>query len=440
MDAARGFRYSEGVKHLLVLLWCLPFAGWVSAHEPVRVALYADRGAPDSSVEALEKVLDGESGFAVTRLKAAAICAGSLSAFDAVIVPGGSAHTVAETLGEGGLEKVRTFVTQGGGYVGFCSGAYLACSGFSWGLGILRASTVSPLWRRGRGAVEVGPAEGMEPWFEGLSGKASVHYANGPVLQPDSAKSLPPYEVLAWYWSELAENGTPVGVMTGSPAMVRSRFGRGAVFVSSPHPEKTPGLEAVVRRAVRETARQPLPRDAATLWGLLEGMEVERLWKAGVIVDWRTGFPTGRELKSGDRGNHTHCSQFVAAACERAGVYILRPPEHPAVLLANAQFEWLSDERGAAAGWSRLADAVAAQESASAGKLVVAVVRNPDSAKPGHIALVRPGAKSPKLLEEEGPDVMQAGSKNRNTTPLRKGFSNHLAYIETAGFFAHELP
>jgi hypothetical protein len=169
-------------------------------------------------------------------------------------------------------------------------------------------------------------------------------------------------------------------------------------------------------------------------------MEVERLWKAGVIVDWRTGFPTGRDLKPGDRGNHTHCSQFVAAACERAGVYILRPPEHPAVLLANAQFEWLADARGADAGWNRLADASAAQEAASAGKLVVAVVRNPDSGKPGHIALVRPGSKSPQLLGEEGPDVMQAGSRNRNSTPLRKGFSNHLASLETVGFFAHDLP
>jgi glutamine amidotransferase-like uncharacterized protein len=428
------------MKQRTLVLGLLLIAGWSSAREPVRVAVYADRGAPDSNVEALEKALDGELGFVVTRLKASAICAGSLSAFDAVVVPGGVAHTVAETLGEVGLEKVRGFVNEGGGYVGFCSGAYLACSGFRWGLGILRASTVSPLWRRGRGSVEVGPAEGAERWFEGISENASVHYANGPVLQPDSAKPLSPYEVIAWYRSELAENGTPVGVMTGSPAMVRSRFGRGSVFVSSPHPEKTPGLEALVRRAVLETARQPVPQNKDTLWALLEGMEVERLWKPGVIVDWRTGFATGRPLKTGDRGNHTHCSQFVAAACERLGVYILRPPEHSAVLLANAQFEWLSDERGAASGWSRLDDAAAAQEAASAGKLVVAAVRNPDPAKPGHIALVRPGAKGRELLEQEGPDVMQAGSKNRNAIPLRKGFSNHLDHMHALGFFVHNLP
>jgi glutamine amidotransferase-like uncharacterized protein len=433
------FLEAGGVKQLFVILCYLGCVVRILAGEPVRVAVYEDRGAPTSNVEAVEKVLDAESGFTVMRLKAGAIASGSLSAFDVLVVPGGSARNVAEALGREGLERIRLFVSDGGGYVGFCAGAYLACSGFEWGLGILRAATVSPMWRRGRGWVDWSPAEGAERWFEGVSNEIQVRYANGPVLQPDNGKPLSPYEVVAWYRSEMAENGTPLGVMKGSPAMVRSRFGQGSVFVSSPHPEMTPGLESVVRRAVRETARQPVPGSVGALWERLERMEVERLWKAGVIVDWRTGFPTGRELKPGDRGNHTHCSQFVAAACERVGVYILRPPEHSAVLLANAQFEWLSDGRGAAAGWHRLEGASAAQESASAGKLVVAVVRNPEPSKPGHIALVRPGVKDARLLEEEGPDVMQAGSRNRNSVPLRKGFSNHLAYLETVGFFAHDL-
>ncbi len=71
---------------------------------------------------------------------------------------------------------------------------------------------------------------------------------------------------------------------------------------------------------------------------------------------------------------------------------------------------------------------------------MVAAVRNPDPAKPGHIALVRPGAKGRELLEQVGPDIMQAGSKNRNAIPLRKGFSNHLDHMHALGFFAHDLP
>src|SRR5581483_6300918 len=110
------------------------------------------------------------------------------------------------------------------------------------------------------------------------------------------------------------------------------------------------------------------------LVSVLESMHVEEHWIAGAIVDWKTGDPTGQVAK--DNGKHTHCSQFVAAACEKLGIYILRPPEHSAVLLANAQFDWLPGEAGKAAGWTPVADGVAAQDLANRGQIVVAVCQN----------------------------------------------------------------
>ena len=428
------------MKALPLVVAFLVFATRLPADTPVRIALYGDQGAFPSSLEAAEKTLRSDPGFTVVRLQAEMVISGGLAGFDVVVFPGGSAHKISDTLGEEGRERVRTFVLEGGGYVGFCAGAYLACSGFSWGLGVLHAQTVSPLWRRGTGMVDLGLVTGVTPWFDGLREPLAIRYANGPVLQPDEGRSPTPYEVVAFYRSELAENGTPAGIMKGSPAMVRTRYGRGAVFVSSPHPERTPGLEAMVCRMVRDTARRPAPCDTATLWDLWEGMEVERLWKPGVIVDWLTGFPTGRPIRQGDTGRHTHCSQFVAAACQRAGIYILRPPDHPATGLANAQFEWLAAGAGTTAGWRHLESAAAAQDAANSGRAVVAVVRNPDTSKPGHIALVRPGSKSRQQLETEGPDVMQAGARNRRSIPLRQGFSNHLDHLSGLAFFAHDLP
>jgi hypothetical protein len=52
---------------------------------------------------------------------------------------GGSGSAEAGGLGEKGREEVRTFVREGGGYVGICAGAYLACTGFEWGVGVLNA-------------------------------------------------------------------------------------------------------------------------------------------------------------------------------------------------------------------------------------------------------------------------------------------------------------
>jgi hypothetical protein len=178
----------------------------------------------------------------------------------------------------------------------------------------------------------------------------------------------------------------------------------------------------------------PVSSEGAAVMEVLESMGVDRLWLAGAIVDWRTGEPTGKPIT--DKGKHTHCSQFAAAACERLGVYILRPPEHSAVQLANAQFDWLQD-RGAAAGWMPVANGVAAQDSANRGMVVVAVCKNPDPKKSGHIALVRTGQKSEELIASEGPDVIQAGGNNFVRTSLRRGFANHPESYDEICFFAH---
>lgn len=182
-------------------------------------------------------------------------------------------------------------------------------------------------------------------------------------------------------------------------------------------------LLSLVFGAVRAAwALEPISPAAEQLVKVFESMHVEEHWIAGAIVDWRTGDPTGKPIT--DDGKHTHCSQFAAALCEHLGVYLLRPPEHSAVLLANAQYDWLPG-KGLEAGWLPVANGAAAQDLANRGVLVVAVYKNGDPKKSGHIAIVRPGQKTAAELAEEGPDVIQAGGHNYNRTSLKRGFANH---------------
>ena len=155
----------------------------------------------------------------------------------------------------------------------------------------------------------------------------------------------------------------------------------------------------------------------------LDSMGVETKWIAGAHVDWETGLPDGVAEKL--PGRHTHCSAFVAAATERLGVYILRPPEHSAVLLANAQNEWLAAE-GRAEGWRRLDGPVEAQTAANRGLLVVASYHNHYNDKPGHIAIVRPGDKSREKILAEGPDVIEAATVNQTSISVKAGFAGHI--------------
>ncbi|MFM7743331.1 MAG: BPL-N domain-containing protein [Verrucomicrobiota bacterium] len=408
--------------------------GLQAADVPViKVAVYDDKGATGKGIPCVTDIAGKTTDIKLTRLKGAEIASGGLKGYDLVMFTGGSGSAEAEGLGEKGREEVRDFVRNGGGYVGICAGAYLACTGFEWGVGVLNARTVSPKWRRGQGEVKIsGEAFGQKLADQG------IRYSNGPIIKADARKDLPEFEAVVTFRTELAENDTPVGVMVNSPAMVQSTFGLGRVFTSSPHPEQTAGLEPIVVKAVRWAARSNGPTEE--LWKRLEGMEVDKLWLPGAIVDWKTGLPTGQPIK--DAKKHTHCSQFVAAVADRLSVPLLRPPEHGVVGLANAQFDWLASEAGKKAGWVALKDGAAAQAAANDGRLVLASLKNPDATRPGHIAVVRPGAKGPEALAAEGPDVMQAGGTNALRTTLRRGFGNHKKEYDQIAFYAHvvELP
>ena len=191
-------------------------------------------------------------------------------------------------------------------------------------------------------------------------------------------------------------------------------------------------VATVPLRAAEPTA------DGLRLSHFLDGTHVEERWPAGVHVAWETGLPDGKPEKS--EGHHTHCSAFVAAVAKELGVYILRPPEHGQILLANAQYEWLAGT-GAVQGWQVVSTGAQAQEAANRGELVVATYHNHRDDKPGHIAIVRPGTKSLREIETDGPEITQAGGTNYLSTTLKRGFAGHPAAWDNAEvrYYAHAI-
>jgi len=167
-------------------------------------------------------------------------------------------------------------------------------------------------------------------------------------------------------------------------------------------------------------------------------MDVEHHWLPGHrLADWRTGEP------SQSKGS-THCSAFLAAACDRIGIDMLHPPEHGENYLATAQVDWPKAE-GPKHGWTPVDSPFRAQELANQGQVVVVLFPSPDPFKSGHAALVRASDKSQALLEAEGPQIIQAGAENATSTSVKEGFHHHRGAWFSARdyqvvFFAHALP
>jgi putative intracellular protease/amidase len=223
-------------------------AGRRRAPDKTWVAIYDAGGTGGPGVARVEQIL-GEAGMQVVRMGPAEIAAGSLSQFDLVVVPGGSGSAEAKALGLKGRQEIKRFVEGGGGYLGICAGAFLAASGYDWSLGLLDAKTVSPLWNRGGAMVKMELTPEGRKILGDRPGVMEVRYHNGPILTRANLDNIPDYEVLALFRSEVAKNGTPVGVMINAPAILTGRFGKGRVVCSSPHPEQTQGLQELIRYA-----------------------------------------------------------------------------------------------------------------------------------------------------------------------------------------------
>ena len=216
----------------------------------LKVAIFSGKGAPNDGIEHVTSRIKSIPQATVTRVKAADWATIDLKGFDLVVFSGGSGSAQAESIGEAGRNNVREYVRNGGGYVGICAGAYLACSNFKWGLGILNAGTVSSKWQRGRGFMDIELTEEGRQLLGDVRGTFKVRYHNGPIIKPAGRADVPAYTPVAFFRSEIADFGSPVGVMVNSPAQALGTFGRGRVFISSPHPENTPGLEHFIPRAV----------------------------------------------------------------------------------------------------------------------------------------------------------------------------------------------
>jgi hypothetical protein len=212
------------------------------------------------------------------------------------------------------------------------------------------------------------------------------------------------------------------------PLMASAALHLGAALVLSAAP--LPGAAQLCQAQISAPAQR--------LAQSIDALDVEHRWPAGVHVTWNTGIPDG--VAESGLGKHTHCSAFAAAAAQRAGIYLLRPPEHTQRLLANAQYDWLATQ-GAAQGWRALQDGIEAQRYANQGWFVLAVYKNHHDDLPGHVAIVRPSDKDAHTIELEGPQVTQAGGTNYRSVALRTGFAGHPAAWahHEIRFYAHAV-
>jgi hypothetical protein len=186
------------------------------------------------------------------------------------------------------------------------------------------------------------------------------------------------------------------------------------------------------------------------LTDFLDGLPILTRWLPGHPVVWQTGQQDGPDEPN--PAHHTHCSAFAAAAALYLDIYLLRPPNHGQIQLANAQTAWLSGDlsytgpNAADSGWMELGFSgtlgllTTCQMAANSGQIVLACFAAAPPT-PGHIAILRPRPDGSTEIPPDGPSVIMAGTQNFLSVSMKAAFSNHPdAWPDNIALFVHDTP
>lgn len=229
---------------------------------PLKVGVYADRGP--SGIGAVEwfRLVDESPDMELHLLDGEAVRDGALDGLDLLIMPGGSSVTEYHTLGTDGVERMKAFVRNGGGYVGTCAGCCLLMDGpvnrarmIPWDSSGAEGHTMFPTINvNARGAKALGLKEGPHV----------MRYHGGPFLQPTTNVIADAHmELWGTFDAEASLKGriNPKKKMFGSGAILGGTYGKGRVFVTSAHPEYFNGtlyvIEAALKYVTGRTIRFP---------------------------------------------------------------------------------------------------------------------------------------------------------------------------------------
>ena len=178
--------------------------------------------------------------------------AGALEGLDLLVMPGGNSKTEFTTLGTNGVEKLKAFLRNGGGYIGTCAGCCLLMDGedrrarmMPWDRTGTEDVTLFPNFNvNAKGAAALGIKEGNHV----------IRFHGGPFMWPTTNVIA---DAKMEVWGTMNAEGTmkgrvdPKKRMYGAVAMVGGTYGKGRVFVTSGHPEYFNSTLYVVKGAFK---------------------------------------------------------------------------------------------------------------------------------------------------------------------------------------------
>jgi len=189
--------------------------------------------------------------------------------YSTIHFPGGSSSQYNAQINENGLQHIRDFVDNGGGYLGICGGSSFACDRVIW-----QEETYDYPLELFYG-VGYGPIEEIAPWPTYTTTPITMNTAN-PINQYEPIKESIMYYGGDSYYPDEGQEMHIIGtydLYNNDPAAINFQYGQGRVVLFGPHPE-------IEEDSARDEVSFPDHlEDLGTDWNLL--------WTA---MDWILGY------------------------------------------------------------------------------------------------------------------------------------------------------
>lgn len=197
------------------------------------IALYSDEGVAESCIKASKNMFEW-MGYSVKLVTSDYINNENLDNFSIICFPGGNMYQYSQNISSPGKEKIRNFISDGGGYIGICGGAYFTGEKVFWQGNQLPMEPLAIFPGTTRGPIdeialypncvmcEVDIVNHSHPITESEQDSVWIQYCYGPMLLPNEDANV---EILGE--SEIGDK----------PVIVAFEYGHGKVFIIGTHPE-----------------------------------------------------------------------------------------------------------------------------------------------------------------------------------------------------------
>lgn len=170
--------------------------------------------------------------------------------YKVMIFPGGYAYYYNYWISEAGKTRIRNFVSNGGGYLGICAGAYFASDKVTWNGLTYDDSFMTNAYDESTGydldllsGTAIGPLDGIANYAADQYNMSTFNFSgSNDVLS--GYKSTPYPEDILYYGGPYFSIGSGPNVQTlatyeynGQPGIVATTYQSGKVVLFGPHPE-----------------------------------------------------------------------------------------------------------------------------------------------------------------------------------------------------------